>query len=126
MISQFPGGAIGTRIDSAGSRLAKGLDCLLDFLLGHLLGLDKVYGIPAFVDAQMKLGLTYHGAFDFGRARQAFEAGFALERLVEPLPTEEFRQADPEDYEKLSRQPGFLCVRARRGERGAGGAHLAG
>ncbi len=42
------------------------------------------------------------------------ETGFALERLVEPLPTEEFKQKDPECYEKLSKQPGFLCIRARR------------
>jgi SAM-dependent methyltransferase len=40
------------------------------------------------------------------------DAGFRLDHLHEPLPTEEFRQADPADYEKLMRQPGFLCVRA--------------
>jgi len=42
-------------------------------------------------------------------------AGFALDRLVEPRPTEAFREADPEDYARLMRRPGFLCVRARRG-----------
>ncbi len=40
------------------------------------------------------------------------EAGFALQRILEPRPTEEFRLADPKDYEELSREPGFLCVRA--------------
>ena len=40
------------------------------------------------------------------------QAGFALERIIEPTPTAEFRQKDPKDYEELSRQPGFLCVRA--------------
>lgn len=39
-------------------------------------------------------------------------AGFVLDRLLEPTPTEQFRQADPEDYAKLSRMPGFWCVRA--------------
>ncbi len=43
------------------------------------------------------------------------EAGFSLERLVEPQPTEEFRQADPERYEVLMRRPMFLCLRARKG-----------
>jgi SAM-dependent methyltransferase len=43
------------------------------------------------------------------------EAGFVLEALLEPRPTEAFRQPDPEGYEKLSRQPGFLCVRAAKG-----------
>lgn len=40
------------------------------------------------------------------------EAGLVLDRLLEPLPTEEFRQADPEVYASLMRSPGFLCVRA--------------
>lgn len=40
------------------------------------------------------------------------EAGFALDRLLEPVPTEKFRQQAPQDYEELSRRPGFLCVRA--------------
>ena len=39
-------------------------------------------------------------------------AGFALERILEPTPTERFRGADQEEYEKLSRMPGF-CVSGR-------------
>ncbi|HEY6189523.1 MAG TPA: methyltransferase domain-containing protein [Pyrinomonadaceae bacterium] len=42
------------------------------------------------------------------------EAGFHLERILEPKPTEEFKQADPKHYEELSRQPCFLCIRARK------------
>ncbi|HEX8691634.1 MAG TPA: class I SAM-dependent methyltransferase [Longimicrobium sp.] len=41
-------------------------------------------------------------------------AGFVVERLVEPRPTEEFRRAYPEGYEKLLRNPWFLVIRARR------------
>jgi SAM-dependent methyltransferase len=41
--------------------------------------------------------------------------GFVLERILEPKPTEEFRQHAPEDYEELSKSPGFMCVRARKG-----------
>lgn len=48
------------------------------------------------------------------------EAGFVLEQLLEPVPTEEFRQRMPEDYEALAREPGFLCVRARKVVPGAG------
>jgi SAM-dependent methyltransferase len=40
------------------------------------------------------------------------EAGFYLERIVEPKPTEEFKEADPRHHEELSRLPCFLCVRA--------------
>ncbi len=42
------------------------------------------------------------------------DAGFILDRLLEPRPTEEFRAADPEYYAILNRQPGFLCIRARK------------
>jgi SAM-dependent methyltransferase len=42
------------------------------------------------------------------------QAGFVLECILEPTPTEQFRQKDPEEYEKLSRQPGFMCVRAAK------------
>jgi SAM-dependent methyltransferase len=42
------------------------------------------------------------------------EAGFILDRILEPQPTEQFRQKEPEDYEKLMKQPGFICVRARK------------
>jgi ubiquinone/menaquinone biosynthesis C-methylase UbiE len=43
------------------------------------------------------------------------KAGFVFERILEPTPTEEFRRRAPEDYEELSKSPGFMCVRARRG-----------
>ncbi len=41
-------------------------------------------------------------------------SGFVVERLVEPKPTEAFRQASPEAYEKLLRAPNFLLIRARK------------
>jgi SAM-dependent methyltransferase len=41
------------------------------------------------------------------------QAGFAIERLVEPIPTEAFRQAKPEAYARILRQPNFLIVLAR-------------
>lgn len=45
--------------------------------------------------------------------------GFGLDGIVEPEPTEAFREARPDAYEKESRQPVFLCVRAglRRDDR---------
>jgi len=44
------------------------------------------------------------------------EAGLVFDRLLEAKPTEEFRRARPEAYEKLMREPCFLCVRARKPE----------
>ena len=40
------------------------------------------------------------------------DAGFRLDRILEPKPTEEMRSADPRHFEELSRQPCFLCIRA--------------
>lgn len=42
------------------------------------------------------------------------ETGFRVERIVEPLPTDEFKAADPKHYEELSRFPAFICIRARK------------
>ena len=42
------------------------------------------------------------------------EAGFQLEKIIEPLPTAEFKDADPKHYEELSKFPAFLCIRARK------------
>ena len=40
------------------------------------------------------------------------EAGFILDKIIEPLPTPEFALKDPEGYEELIHNPGFLCLRA--------------
>jgi SAM-dependent methyltransferase len=39
------------------------------------------------------------------------DAGFLIERLVEPLPAPAMRERWPEHWEKLQREPGFLVVR---------------
>lgn len=41
-------------------------------------------------------------------------AGFVVERVVEPRPTPTFKEKEPDDYEKLMKQPGFICIRARK------------
>lgn len=42
------------------------------------------------------------------------EARFIIEKLLEPMPTEQFKLADPEGYAKLTRVPQFLFIRARK------------
>ncbi len=42
------------------------------------------------------------------------EAGFVMDHVLEPLPTEAFKEADPKEYEKLIRRPIFICFRARK------------
>jgi SAM-dependent methyltransferase len=41
------------------------------------------------------------------------DAGFAIQRLVEPEPSEAFRAVKPDAWERLMRQPAFLLVLAR-------------
>jgi SAM-dependent methyltransferase len=40
-------------------------------------------------------------------------AGFGIQRIIEPHPTEEFRALKPSAYERLLRQPEFILVLAR-------------
>lgn len=42
------------------------------------------------------------------------ESRFVIEKVVEPGPTNDFRVARPESYEKLMRQPEFLILRVRK------------
>lgn len=41
-------------------------------------------------------------------------AGLILERILEPLPMEDFREADADSYGRLMREPGFILMRARK------------
>lgn len=39
-------------------------------------------------------------------------AGFLVERLLEPQPTENFKKMNPEGFERLSKNPWFIAIRA--------------
>jgi SAM-dependent methyltransferase len=41
------------------------------------------------------------------------ESGFMIDRVVEPMPTEEFRRAKPDSYDRLMNQPEFLMIFAK-------------
>jgi len=41
----------------------------------------------------------------------ATDAGFLIGKVIEPVPAETMRDRYPDDYEKLSREPGFLILR---------------
>lgn len=42
------------------------------------------------------------------------DAGFAIDRMDEPVPTDAFRRQRPDEYVRLQRQPGFILLRAWR------------
>ena len=50
-------------------------------------------------------------------ASEFSEAGFVIERLVEPLPTLEMADHYADDYEKLLREPGFIAFRLAKRSR---------
>lgn len=41
-------------------------------------------------------------------------AGFLLDQILEPVPLDEFKALEPEDYERLIKEPGFICIRATK------------
>lgn len=41
-------------------------------------------------------------------------AGFVIDRLIEPRPTESMRELYPNDYDTLNREPGFLILDLRK------------
>jgi hypothetical protein len=46
--------------------------------------------------------------------RELLDRGALIERVIEPLPAQTMRQHYPADYEKLTREPGFLLLRLLR------------
>lgn len=50
-------------------------------------------------------------------AEEFAAAGFVIERLVEPPPDPAMAQSHPDDFEQLSRQPGFIFFRLRKDPR---------
>ena len=44
------------------------------------------------------------------------DGGFVIEKLIEPVPTEEFRAVKPDSYARLLHRPEFLIIQARRDE----------
>jgi hypothetical protein len=45
---------------------------------------------------------------------EVLNAGFVLERLVEPRAVETLRAMNPERYERLTERPSFVALRLRR------------
>lgn len=41
-------------------------------------------------------------------------AGFIIDKLSEPMPTDKFKELQPEAYDRLTRRPQFLFIRARK------------
>jgi hypothetical protein len=42
------------------------------------------------------------------------DAGFEIEKLLEPMPIEQFKIESPKTYDKLTKKPQFLFIRAKK------------
>jgi len=94
----------------------------LVFSIGHPFGDFLRHNEGSYFETQL-VQETWHGFGGevnvpfFRRPLEAivsplFDAGFFVDRLLEPMPTEEFKRVEPEDYEKIKKQPGFMTIRA--------------
>ncbi len=80
---------------------------------------DNYFDVEKVVMEWRGFGKPYPVITSYRRPLQAMlnplaQAGFVLDEILEPRPISQFQAADPEDYDKLMREPGFLCVRARK------------
>ncbi|WNZ27452.1 class I SAM-dependent methyltransferase [Leptolyngbya sp. NK1-12] len=83
------------------------------------LTLGNYFEVEQFTMEWRGFGEPYPVVTSYRRSWQAvlnplIEAGFVLEQILEPQPTEQFRLTDPVGYAKLMCEPGFLCIRARK------------
>ncbi|AOZ77282.1 methyltransferase type 11 [Clostridium pasteurianum] len=42
------------------------------------------------------------------------DSGFVIEKLLEPMPTEQFKSKQPKIYDRLTKKPQFLFIRAKK------------
>lgn len=75
------------------------------------------YFSEAWVDLHLREGLPpihFQRSTVEGFIGELLDAGFTLERLVEPRPVPELEAIDPEAFAKLNARPSFLAARLRR------------
>ena len=85
----------------------------MDFTLYEV---DNYFGMQHIID-KWEVGTMRFYRRPLTKISEDLEAtGFVIERLLEPMPTEAFRKVHPKGFERLSNNPWFLFVRARKGK----------
>lgn len=83
----------------------------MDFTLYEV---DNYFG-NQYIEDEWKIGTMRYFRRPLTKISEDLEvAGFLIERLLEPMPTEAFREVHPKAYERLSKNPWFLFVRAMK------------
>jgi len=101
-------------------RLLK-LDGILIFSMGHPMH-DFKYSLSNNYFLNEGFTIRWSSGIDMTHFRRPLsyilnllcKIGFILEKFIEPLPTKEFADYNLIDFEKLSKQPGFICIRVRK------------
>ncbi|ANU23208.1 class I SAM-dependent methyltransferase [Planococcus donghaensis] len=81
--------------------------------------LDDVdyFSTELIVDSWNKGGKTYNVPFfrrSLGEVFESLLAHFTIEKVIEPKPTEVFKELAPKQYEKLLKSPNFLILKVRK------------
>ena len=85
----------------------------MDFTLYEI---DDYFGNQFIVD-EWKIGtMRFYRRPLTKISEDLYTTGFVVERLLEPMPTEAFRNVHPEGFSRLNKNPWFLFVRARKVE----------
>jgi SAM-dependent methyltransferase len=77
---------------------------------------DSYFAVQQLEEDWLPFGLTipaYRRPLG-SMAGSLWNAGFHIERIIEPRPTEACKEAYPQHYETLSKHPVFLCMSARK------------
>jgi SAM-dependent methyltransferase len=83
-------------------------------MIRQLFGLEN-YFEKVFLEDTWDIGKVYYYHRSLTEiSQELFDVGFVIEQLLEPLPQEDYKDADPIWFEKLSKNPQFLFVRARK------------
>jgi SAM-dependent methyltransferase len=82
------------------------------FMTGRYFEVEPVQAVWGGFGEKFVMNCYRRPLADFVNA--PLRAGLVLEQLLEPLPTEAFRKADPEHFAELSHRPSFLMMRLRK------------
>ena len=100
-------------------------DGIVLFSVGHPCFAFEDYGTDNYFETELVKsvwGSGFKKKFEMQSVRRPLtevissvtDAGFLIENVHEPMPTEAIKNTDPEFYHKLLRKPLFMCIRARK------------
>ena len=85
------------------------------FMDWQLFKTEDYFAIELLQDEWEDIGrVDYYRRPLMSMTEDLYAAGFWIERLLEPQPTDAFKAVNPKEYERLTRNPWFLFIRARK------------